>query len=167
MCIFLFFFSASSSLFEVPSISPSSFAQHFLSLLEEADETDSIHDVTLQAGERNFPAHKYILSMRSEFFRKLFMSERCGVNEELDKEVRRGEDAVGCDLFILEKIAADMLEYALHFIYTDSCELLVPGARPRGSGMSTGQNQVSRELYFLNSFYLFLLGTRFCFLRLM
>uniref|UniRef100_A0A3B5MT57 Inhibitor of Bruton agammaglobulinemia tyrosine kinase n=1 Tax=Xiphophorus couchianus TaxID=32473 RepID=A0A3B5MT57_9TELE len=135
-----------TSLFEVPSISPSSFAQHFRSLLEEADETDSIHDVTLQAGERNFPAHKYILSMRSEFFRKLFMSERCGVNEELDKEVRRGEDAVGCDLFILEKIAADMLEYALHFIYTDSCELLVPGARPRGSVMSTGQNQVSREL---------------------
>ncbi|XP_032413939.1 inhibitor of Bruton tyrosine kinase [Xiphophorus hellerii] len=140
-----------TSLFEVPSISPSSFAQHFRSLLEEADETDSIHDVTLQAGERNFPAHKYILSMRSEFFRKLFMSERCGVNEELDKEVRRGEDAVGCDLFILEKIAADMLEYALHFIYTDSCELLVPGARPRGSGMSTGQNQDSEHERLISS----------------
>ncbi|MEQ2188013.1 hypothetical protein GOODEAATRI_010590, partial [Goodea atripinnis] len=111
------------------------------SLLEEADEMDSIHDVTLQAGERNFPAHKYILSMRSEFFRKQFMSERCGVNEELDKEVRRSEDAVGCDLLILEKIPADMLEYALHFIYTDACELLVHGARPRGSGMSTSQNQ--------------------------
>ncbi|KAM4735840.1 LOW QUALITY PROTEIN: inhibitor of Bruton tyrosine kinase [Anableps anableps] len=132
-----------TSLYEIPSISPSSFTQHFRSLLEEADETDSIHDVTLQAGERNFPAHKYILSMRSEFFRKQFMSECCGVNEELDKEVRRSEDAVGCDLLILEKITADMLEYALHFIYTDSCELLVHGARPRGSGMSTGQNQDS------------------------
>ncbi|XP_047217059.1 inhibitor of Bruton tyrosine kinase [Girardinichthys multiradiatus] len=130
-----------TSLYEVPSISPSSFAQHFRSLLEEADEMDSIHDVTLQAGERNFPAHKYILSMRSEFFRKQFMSERCGVNEELDKEVRRSEDAVGCDLLILEKIPADMLEYALHFIYTDACELLVHGVQPRGSGMSTSQNQ--------------------------
>lgn len=103
---------------------------------------DSIHDVTLQAGDRTFPAHKYILSMRSEFFRKQFMSEHCGVDEELDKEVRKSEDAVGCDLLILEKIPPDMMEYALHFIYTDSCELLVHGARPRVSGVITVPNQV-------------------------
>uniref|UniRef100_A0A672HTE4 BTB domain-containing protein n=1 Tax=Salarias fasciatus TaxID=181472 RepID=A0A672HTE4_SALFA len=120
-----------TSLFEIPIISPSSFSQHFRSLLDEADETDSIHDVTLQAGDRTFPAHKYILSMRSEFFRKRFMSEHCGVDEELDKEVKTSEDAVGCDLLVFEKIPADMLEYVLHFIYTDSCELLVNGARPR------------------------------------
>uniref|UniRef100_A0A3P9JX64 Inhibitor of Bruton agammaglobulinemia tyrosine kinase n=1 Tax=Oryzias latipes TaxID=8090 RepID=A0A3P9JX64_ORYLA len=114
-----------TSLFEVPSISPSTFSQHFQSLLEEADETDNIHDVTLQAGNRTFSAHKYILSMRSDFFRKLFMTDHRGNEEELDKEVRRSEDAVGCDLLILEKIPADMLEYALRFMYTDSCELLV------------------------------------------
>uniref|UniRef100_A0AAX7TE19 BTB domain-containing protein n=1 Tax=Astatotilapia calliptera TaxID=8154 RepID=A0AAX7TE19_ASTCA len=131
-----------TSLYEVPSISPSSFSQHFGSLLDEADEMDSIHDVTLQAGDRTFPAHKYILSMRSEFFRKQFMSEHCGVDEELDKEVRKSEDAVGCDLLILEKIPPDMMEYALHFIYTDSCELLVHGARPRVSGVITVPNQV-------------------------
>uniref|UniRef100_A0A8C4E279 Inhibitor of Bruton agammaglobulinemia tyrosine kinase n=1 Tax=Dicentrarchus labrax TaxID=13489 RepID=A0A8C4E279_DICLA len=123
-----------TSLYEIPIISPSSFSQHFRSLLDEADEMDSIHDVTLQAGDRTFPAHKYILSMRSELFRKLFMSEHCGVDEELSGEVRKSEDAVGCDLIILEKIPADMLEYVLHFIYTDSCELLVHGARPRVSG---------------------------------
>ncbi len=106
---------------------------------------DSIHDVTLQAGDRTFPAHKYILSMRSEFFRKQFMSEHCGVDEELDGEVRKSEDAVGCDLIILDKIPADMLEYALHFIYTDSCELLVHGTRPRVSGTLAGQNQVRRR----------------------
>lgn len=100
--------------------------------------------MTLQAGNRTFPAHKYILSMRSEFFRKQFMSER-GLDEELDGEVRKSEDAVGCDLIILEKIPPDMLEYALHFIYTDSCELLVHGARPRVSGASTGPNQVRRR----------------------
>uniref|UniRef100_A0A4W6E9J6 Inhibitor of Bruton tyrosine kinase n=1 Tax=Lates calcarifer TaxID=8187 RepID=A0A4W6E9J6_LATCA len=122
-----------TSLYEIPSISPSSFSQHFRSLLDEADEMDSIHDVTLQAADRTFPAHKYILSMRSEFFRKLFMSEHCSVDEELDKEVRKSEDAVGCDLLILEKVPPDMLEYALHFIYTDTCELLLHGARPRDS----------------------------------
>uniref|UniRef100_A0A671WEM5 Inhibitor of Bruton tyrosine kinase n=1 Tax=Sparus aurata TaxID=8175 RepID=A0A671WEM5_SPAAU len=123
-----------TSLYEIPIISPSSFTQHFRRLLDEADEMDSIHDVTLQAGDRTFPAHKYILSMRSEFFRKQFISEHCGDDEELDAEVRKSEDAVGCDLIILEKIPADMLEYALHFIYTDSCELLEHGARPRVSG---------------------------------
>ncbi|XP_059195458.1 inhibitor of Bruton tyrosine kinase [Centropristis striata] len=140
-----------TSLYEIPSISPSSFSQHFRSLLDEADEMDSIHDVTLQAGDRTFPAHKYILSMRSEFFRKQFMSEHCGVDEELDGEVRKSEDAVGCDLIILEKIPSDMLEYVLHFIYTDSCELLVHGARPRVSGASTGQNQDSEQERLISS----------------
>lgn len=107
---------------------------------------DSIHDVTLQAGDRTFPAHKYILSMRSEFFRKQFISEHCGDEEEFDAEVRKSEDAVGCDLIILEKIPADMLEYALHFIYTDSCELLEHGARPRVSGALMGQNQVGKTI---------------------
>ncbi|XP_068586194.1 inhibitor of Bruton tyrosine kinase [Cebidichthys violaceus] len=129
-----------TSLYEIPSISPSSFSQHFRSLLDEADEMDPIHDVTLQAGDRTFPAHKYILSMRSEFFRKQFMSEH-ELDGELDGEVRKSEDAVGCDLIILEKITPDMLEHALHFIYTDSCELLVHGARPRVSGASSGKNQ--------------------------
>ncbi|XP_075952524.1 inhibitor of Bruton tyrosine kinase [Anarhichas minor] len=129
-----------TSLYEIPSISPSSFSQHFRRLLDEADEMDPIHDVTLQAGDRTFPAHKYILAMRSEFFRKHFMSEH-ELDEELDGEVRKSEDAVGCDLIILEKITPDMLEHALNFIYTDSCELLVHGARPRVSGASSGQNQ--------------------------
>ncbi|XP_054637532.1 inhibitor of Bruton tyrosine kinase isoform X1 [Dunckerocampus dactyliophorus] len=134
-----------ASLYEIPSISPSSFATHFRSLLEEADEMDSIHDVTLQAGDRTFPAHKYILSMRSEFFRKQFMADCCDIDEELEVDVRKSQDAVGCDLLILEKIPPDMLEYALHFIYTDSCELLVHGGRPRCSGTLNEQILDSEE----------------------
>ncbi|XP_074539760.1 inhibitor of Bruton tyrosine kinase isoform X2 [Halichoeres trimaculatus] len=139
-----------TSMFEIPITSPSSFTQHFRSLLEEADEMDSIHDVTLQAGDRTFPAHKYILSMKSEFFRKLFMSEHGGM-DELDGEVKKSEDAVGCDLIILEKIPADMLEYALDFIYTDSCELLVHGARPRVPVAPVGQNQASEQERLISS----------------
>uniref|UniRef100_A0A674NYA6 Inhibitor of Bruton tyrosine kinase n=1 Tax=Takifugu rubripes TaxID=31033 RepID=A0A674NYA6_TAKRU len=120
-----------ANLCEIPIISPSSFSKHFGQLLEEADEMDSIHDVTLQAGDRTFAAHKYILSMRSEFFRKLFVSDHSEIGEELGEEARKSEDAVGCDLIALENIPADMLEYALDFIYTDSCELLVHGAKPR------------------------------------
>ncbi|XP_055083589.1 inhibitor of Bruton tyrosine kinase [Periophthalmus magnuspinnatus] len=135
-----------TSLYEIPSFSPSSFPEHFQRLLEEADETDSIHDVTLQAGNRTFPAHKYILSMRSEFFQKLFSVNNRAVDmEEPDKEISRSEDAVGCDLIIFEKSAPEMLEYALHFIYTDSCELLIHGARPRVPEVHKGQNQDTEQ----------------------
>lgn len=117
------------SLYEVPSVSQSTFSQHFQRLLAEADEADSIHDVTLQAGDRTFPAHKYILSMRSDFFRRALLPEGCKENSG-DGEVKMGEDAVGCDLLVLEKVPPEMLEHALNFIYTDSCELLVHGVRP-------------------------------------
>lgn len=148
MKTFLFVLFFQSSLYEIPIISPSSFLKHFGQLLEEADEMDSIHDVTLQAGDRTFAAHKYILSMRSEFFRKLFASDHCGIGEELCGEARKSEDAVGCDLIILENIPADMLEYALDFIYTDSCELLVDKAKPRIPVAQTGQTKVVKSFFF-------------------
>ncbi|KAL0173248.1 hypothetical protein M9458_033559, partial [Cirrhinus mrigala] len=116
-------------LYEVPSASASTFPQHFQRLLAEADETDSIHDVTLQAGDRTFAAHKYVLSMRSDFFRKALLPEGCKVGVG-DGEVKKGEDAVGCDLLVLEKVPSEMLEQALQFIYTNSCEMLIHGTRP-------------------------------------
>ncbi|KAM6968095.1 inhibitor of Bruton tyrosine kinase [Aplochiton taeniatus] len=132
-----------TSLYEIPTVSPSSFSQHFQRLLEEADETDSIHDVTLQAGDRTFPGHKYVLSMRSEFFRKQFLAERGGGagEEGLEGEVRRSEDTSGCDLLVLEKVPPEMLEHALNFIYTDSCQMLVQGARPQVTGAPPDHNQ--------------------------
>ncbi|XP_011603638.2 inhibitor of Bruton tyrosine kinase isoform X4 [Takifugu rubripes] len=140
-----------ANLCEIPIISPSSFSKHFGQLLEEADEMDSIHDVTLQAGDRTFAAHKYILSMRSEFFRKLFVSDHSEIGEELGEEARKSEDAVGCDLIALENIPADMLEYALDFIYTDSCELLVHGAKPRVPVAQMGQTKESNEERLISS----------------
>lgn len=124
-----YLFSLFFSLYEVPTASASMYSQHFQRLLTEADETDSIHDVTLQAGDRTFAAHKYILSVRSDFFRKVLLPE--GYKEGVeDREVKKGEDAVGCDLLVLEKVPPEMLEQALHFIYTDSCEMLIHGTRP-------------------------------------
>uniref|UniRef100_A0A8C7TVB1 Inhibitor of Bruton tyrosine kinase n=1 Tax=Oncorhynchus mykiss TaxID=8022 RepID=A0A8C7TVB1_ONCMY len=130
-----------TSLYEIPSVSPSSFSQHFQSLLEEADETDSIHDVTLQAGDRTFPAHKYLLSMRSEFFRKQLVLD----GEEGDREVRRSEDAVGCDLLVVETVSPEMLAHVLKFIYTDSCDLLVQGHCPRVFGQNQKQQDPEQE----------------------
>ncbi|KAI4904062.1 hypothetical protein NFI96_033883 [Prochilodus magdalenae] len=133
-----------TSLYEVPTVSASTFTQHLQRLLVEADETDSIHDVTLQAGDRVFPAHKYILSMRSEFFRKQLLAESAPVDEG-DEEVKRSVDAVGCDLLVLEKVSPEMLEQALHFIYADSCEMLVHGARPAVPRHSQGPEQQQQQ----------------------
>ncbi|XP_030640268.1 inhibitor of Bruton tyrosine kinase [Chanos chanos] len=129
-----------TSLYEVPTVSASSFTQHFQRLLAEADEMDSIHDVTLQAGDRTFPAHKYILSQRSDFFRKqLFPQHRRGSEGEED-DVTKSEDAVGCDLLILEKVSPELLEQVLNFIYMDTCEMLVHGSRPSLPRQNQTQN---------------------------
>ncbi|XP_076827712.1 inhibitor of Bruton tyrosine kinase [Brachyhypopomus gauderio] len=138
-----------TSLYEVPTVSTSSFTQNFQQLLAEADETDSIHDVTLQAGHRVFPAHKYVLSTRSEYFRKLLLPES-GQGDEWGGEVRRGTDAVGCDLLTLEKVCPEMLEQALRFVYTDSCDMLVHGAAPASPRLAPGAQQERQLIHSLH-----------------
>lgn len=93
--------------------------------------------------------------MRSEYFRKL-LQPGAEQGDRVDTEVQRSVDAVGCDLLVLEKITPEMLEQALQFIYTDSCELLVHGARPaiprRGNrpDLEQQQQQLMHSLQELN-----------------
>ncbi|XP_010564051.1 PREDICTED: inhibitor of Bruton tyrosine kinase [Haliaeetus leucocephalus] len=118
-----------TSLYEIPSVSLSSFGEDFGKLLDETDEMDSIHDVTFQIGTRTYPVHKYILAVRSDFFKKLFVSS----DNQLDAPdiYRKDEDAVGCDLYVIEKVHPDLFTYLLQFIYTDTCDLLTHGHKPK------------------------------------
>ncbi|NXF04920.1 IBTK kinase, partial [Smithornis capensis] len=118
-----------TSLYEIPSVSLSSFGMDFGKLLDETDEMDSIHDVTFQIGTRTYPVHKYILAVRSDFFKKLFVSS----DSQLDTPdiYRKDEDAVGCDLYVIEKVHPDLFAYLLQFIYTDTCDLLTQGYKPK------------------------------------
>ncbi|XP_040409954.1 inhibitor of Bruton tyrosine kinase isoform X4 [Cygnus olor] len=118
-----------TSLYEIPSVSLSSFGEDFGKLLDETDEMDSIHDVTFQIGTRTYPLHKYILAVRSDFFKKLFVSS----DDQLDTPdvYRKDEDAVGCDLYVIEKVHPDLFAYLLQFIYTDTCDLLTHGYKPK------------------------------------
>ncbi|NWR16339.1 IBTK kinase, partial [Emberiza fucata] len=118
-----------TSLYEIPSVSLSSFGMDFGKLLDETDEMDSIHDVTFQIGTRMYPVHKYILAVRSDFFRKLFLAS----DNQLDTPdiYRKDEDAVGCDLYVIEKVHPDLFAYLLQFIYTDTCDLLTHGYKPK------------------------------------
>ncbi|KAF1526758.1 Inhibitor of Bruton tyrosine kinase, partial [Eudyptes sclateri] len=118
-----------TSLYEIPSVSLSSFGEDFGKLLAETDEMDSIHDVTFQIGTRTYPVHKYILAVRSDFFKKLFVSS----DNQLDTPdvCRKDEDAVGCDLYVVERVHPDLFAYLLQFIYTDTCDLLTHGYKPK------------------------------------
>lgn len=118
-----------TSLYEIPAVSSSSFFEEFGKLLKETDEMDSIHDVTFQVDNRIFPAHKYILALRSDFFQKLFLSD--GTSFDFTGVYRKDEDAVGCPLFVVEKVHPDLFEYLLQFIYTDTCDFLTHGFKPR------------------------------------
>ncbi|XP_075001483.1 inhibitor of Bruton tyrosine kinase isoform X4 [Calonectris borealis] len=118
-----------TSLYEIPSVSLSSFGEDFGKLLDETDEMDSIHDVTFRIGTRTYPVHKYILAVRSDFFKKLFVSS----DDQLDTPdvYRKDEDAVGCDLYVIDKVHPDLFAYLLQFIYTDTCDLLTHGCKPK------------------------------------
>nr|XP_004660449.2 inhibitor of Bruton tyrosine kinase isoform X1 [Jaculus jaculus] len=118
-----------TSLYEIPVVSSSSFFEEFGHLLKETDEMDSIHDVTFHVGNRLFPAHKYILAVRSDFFQKLFLSD--GTALEFTDIYRKDEDSAGCHLFVVEKVHPDLFEYLLQFMYTDTCDFLTHGFKPR------------------------------------
>ncbi|XP_042527052.1 inhibitor of Bruton tyrosine kinase [Dipodomys spectabilis] len=119
-----------ASLYEVPVVSSSSFFEEFGKLLRETDEMDNIHDVTFQVGNRIFPAHKYVLAVRSDFFQKLFLSDST-TSSELTDVYRKDEDSSGCHLFVVDKVHPDLFEYLLQFIYTDTCDFLTHGFKPR------------------------------------
>ncbi|XP_064411625.1 inhibitor of Bruton tyrosine kinase-like isoform X2 [Latimeria chalumnae] len=116
-------------LYEIPMVSSSTFTEDFSRLLCEAEEMDSIHDVTFRVGSKTFPAHKYILAMRSDYFRKVFFPE--GVRSEPPDICQVQEDAVHCDSYVLEKVHPEMFAYVLQFVYTDTCDLLTPGYKPQ------------------------------------
>ncbi|XP_032713889.1 inhibitor of Bruton tyrosine kinase isoform X3 [Lontra canadensis] len=118
-----------TSLYEIPAVSSSSFFEEFGKLLRETDETDNIHDVTFQVGNRIFSAHKYILAAHSDFFQKLFHSD--GTSLDFTDVYRKDEDSAGCHLFVVEKVHPDLFEYLLQFIYTDTCDFLIHGFTPR------------------------------------
>ncbi|XP_017656171.1 inhibitor of Bruton tyrosine kinase isoform X2 [Nannospalax galili] len=118
-----------TSLYEIPAVSSSSFFEEFGKLLRETDEMDNIHDVTFQVGTRTFPAHKYVLAVRSDFFQKLFLSD--GTPLEVSDVYRKEEDSAGCHLFVVEKVHPDLFECLLQFMYTDTCDFLTHGFKPR------------------------------------
>lgn len=100
---------------DVPIVSTSTFIEDFTQLLQEADEYDVIHDVVLQTGGHTWPAHKYILLSRSDYFNKLLA------------ESKRKDTLTEHQVIEINDIHPEIFEQLLTFLYTDTCDLLTPG----------------------------------------
>ncbi|XP_063243097.1 inhibitor of Bruton tyrosine kinase [Bacillus rossius redtenbacheri] len=103
-------------LLEVPQVETSDMREHMLSLLQEAHEDDTIHDVEFQTGQgrRVFAAHKFLVASRSEPLTKL-VAEAAG---RCDGGVPRVE---------LAGVHPQIFQQLLQFMYTNTCDLLRPG----------------------------------------
>ncbi|RUS75693.1 hypothetical protein EGW08_016535 [Elysia chlorotica] len=103
---------------ELPAVTNSNIQDQFKRLLYEADLGDSIHDVVVEAGNKSWPAHKYILAMRSDFFRNTVLALEAS-SERAMMEKQPVVKVPGVD--------ADMMEQILNYIYSDTCDFLTPG----------------------------------------
>lgn len=103
---------------EFPTVTSSDIQAQFQRLLEEASTEDSIHDVVVEAGGKSWPAHRYILAMRSDFFRNSVLAME--ISEERDK-------VEGQPMVKVPGVTAEIMEQLLQYIYTDTCNYLTPG----------------------------------------
>ena len=103
------------SLTEIPSVESSKMCQHLKEVMEEADIGDLIHDVILEFGNERVAAHKYILSYRCEYFRKIFTSK--------DHEESIDENQV----VKVENVQTELFHQLLTYIYTDTCDMINVG----------------------------------------
>ncbi|CAH1965417.1 unnamed protein product [Acanthoscelides obtectus] len=90
--------------FEFPEMAPSEVKQNLELCLEEADETDDIHDIIFKIDSEKFPAHKYIIASCSPYLARL-------MEEKKQKEI------------VLDVGKPEIFWEFLHFVYTGDCEL--------------------------------------------
>lgn len=105
-------------LLEFPAVDPSTFQADFLQLLEGAQEVDCMHDIVLKVKNSCYPAHRYILMSRSDFFQK---------------HASKVDDK---DILVCDQASAKVFEEVLCFIYTNSCTLLEYGGCAQVVGSS-------------------------------
>ena len=101
-------FSPFSSLNAYPRQPSSNLQEDLLQLFNEAEH---MHDITLQINNyQTFPAHKYILAMRSPYFRERISS--------------RTIDQLSIENDENQPIDADLFRMILEYIYSDKCPWL-------------------------------------------
>ncbi|KAG7158760.1 Inhibitor of Bruton tyrosine kinase-like [Homarus americanus] len=119
----------------IPQVCHSTAVENFGSLLKEANELDTIHDVVIVCGTQRFPAHSYILASHSGYFCRQLINERGNLlDEKVDVQKVWGNTLQnsGKKLVILHNIQPDVFQEVLTFIYTGSCKFTDGGCNRNG-----------------------------------
>jgi len=114
----------------VPEVSPAQMAEQMTSLLNEVSEQDTIHDVICQVGEKQFPAHSFVLASGSE---------------SLSKQLRFLENSMDEELVLqVEDVHPETFHLVLQFIYTKTCDIFKEGASasPLTIGVTEGEPEI-------------------------
>jgi len=116
----------------VPEVSPAQMTERMTSLLNEVSEQDTIHDVICQVGEKQFPAHSFVLASGSE---------------SLSKQLRYLENSMDEELVVqVEDVHPETFHLVLQFLYTKTCDIFMEGASASTLtiGVSEGEPEVLR-----------------------
>lgn len=100
-----------ADLTEIPAVGSSHMAEDLSTLLMEASDQDSLHDIIFEIGYERFAAHRYILRFNSE----LDIPNNIEANAESSPVVK------------IENISPVIFQQLLQFVYTGDCDLIHPG----------------------------------------
>ncbi|XP_063615380.1 inhibitor of Bruton tyrosine kinase-like, partial [Penaeus indicus] len=111
-------------LFDLPQISPSMLKDDIKTLLMDANEMDSIHDVIIVCGQKRFFAHSYILGYHSQYFRECLLNNIPRNDKEYLNAYRNSPEEEEKKFLIITDVDPEIFQEILTFMYTGSCQLL-------------------------------------------
>lgn len=111
-----------SFLSDIPEVSPSTLRNNFKILLENACETDTIHDVVIICGKRRFPAHSYILAAHSQYFSRILLQDTTNANLGGNQNAWNIKNESEAKCITLPDVQPEAFQEVLNFIYAGSCK---------------------------------------------
>ncbi|CAF0843865.1 unnamed protein product [Didymodactylos carnosus] len=104
-----------------PRYPTSIFDEDINRLFDEKDHYDSVHDIIVKINQHEFPLHRYILAMKSEYFRKLILNMNENENITTDKPSKKKKEKNTQELIIDDIVDIDMFKLILEYIYGQKC----------------------------------------------
>ncbi|XP_063867571.1 inhibitor of Bruton tyrosine kinase-like [Scylla paramamosain] len=115
-----------SFLSNIPEVSQSTLRNNFNTLLENACEADTIHDVIIICGKQRFPAHSYILAAHSHYFCRILLQDTTNANFEGNQNAWNIKNESEAKCITLTDVQPEAFQEVLNFIYTGSCKHGLP-----------------------------------------
>ncbi|XP_075980998.1 inhibitor of Bruton tyrosine kinase [Anticarsia gemmatalis] len=93
----------------LPELSPSSLSKHMETLRETATEDDLLHDVIFKVGNKQYPAHIFIIASSSELLYKMYQDARATNDHKPE--------------ITLDNVHPEAFDRIMKFMYTGTCDV--------------------------------------------